>query len=222
MFLQEKTWEETWGTVDWKRPNMAIQQVSSFLKMWTDTEIKDPKGETVFMKAALTGNLKSCALLLKAGANINAVNNEGKSTLILAIEQHRHRNTCAFVKKLIGAGTDINLQDKGGNNALMHAVMQRLHSVIQVLIDHKSDLNQENYRQETALALALKGRDEVATVMLLNAGASSGNPWSMYVPKCFRERVEQGVGKSPMSPQNTSPYLVAKQSGPGKDHQNKR
>ena len=127
MLLQEKTWKETWGTVDWKRSWVAIQQVSSFFKTRTDTEIKDPNGETVLMKAAFTGNIKICEMLLKAGANVNAVDNEGKSTLILTTEHHLHRNICKFMKTLIRAGADINLQDKEGNNALMHAVMQRAH-----------------------------------------------------------------------------------------------
>ena len=212
MLLQGKTWEETWGTVDWGKPWLAVKQVSSLLENGTPTEIPDAKGETVFMKVAQTGNIKISKMLLKAGANINAVNNEGKSTLILIIEHHLHRNVCNPIKTLIKAGIDVNLQDKDGNNALMHAVMQRAHAVVQLLIDHKADVNKENHHQETALTLALKRGDEIATVALLNAGASSR--LMRYVRPSFKERIN--------SKMNARPCLVAKQSESGKDYQNRK
>lgn len=47
-------------------------------------EAKDAQGCTPLLRAALTGNDKACKLLLAAGANRHAVNNEGASALHLA------------------------------------------------------------------------------------------------------------------------------------------
>ena len=68
-------------------------------------------------------------------------------------------------------GVDINVKDKNGNTALMHAASNGKSSTTKILLGAGVDVNAKNKRRNTALMLAV-WYDHIDTVeVLLNAGA---------------------------------------------------
>jgi ankyrin repeat protein len=69
-------------------------------------------------------------LLLKCGANINAINKEnGETALHNAVKQGREKT----VKLLVMNGIDVNILDKNGKTALDYAVMSDRSDIIRIL-----------------------------------------------------------------------------------------
>jgi len=97
--------------------------------------------------------------LLDAGADVNALNGGGDSSLILASDQ----NNPGMVKLLIGAGANINAKDANGQTALMRAIsvdfiaQDQYLATIKALINSESDLNVQDDDGFTALVHASLG-----------------------------------------------------------------
>jgi ankyrin repeat protein len=68
--------------------------------------------------AGATGRARIVALLLHAGADVNATDARGTTALMLAAE---NVDTAATVDALLEAGSDPNLKDKEGRTALQIA-----------------------------------------------------------------------------------------------------
>jgi ankyrin repeat protein len=80
------------------------------------------------MRAAIHRNLESAAYLLKRGAGLNLVDEDGKTALILAVDinlvQTHHGPappSKAVVMALLDAKADVKTQDKTGKNAINYA-----------------------------------------------------------------------------------------------------
>ncbi len=73
-----------------------------------DPNIANRAGVTPLMTAAFLGFSEGADLLLRLGARVNAVNNQGESALHLAVQ----RGDVAMVRLLLDARADPNLQDR--------------------------------------------------------------------------------------------------------------
>jgi ankyrin repeat protein len=124
-------------------------------------DVNNPRneaGKTALMAAALHGQPECIALLLEAGADINARDRNGETALMGATLNGHF----ACVKLLLEAGADVNLQDEEGENALMKAVSPDGHRALKparvecakLLIKAGADVNAKDRAGSTALRRA--------------------------------------------------------------------
>jgi ankyrin repeat protein len=79
---------------------------------------RDAQGNTAFMVAVANGNLEAAQELLDRGADINAVNAEGKTALMLA--ELSDMTTGAEIAWLVDSGADENIKDHAGMTAMQY------------------------------------------------------------------------------------------------------
>jgi beta-lactamase regulating signal transducer with metallopeptidase domain/ankyrin repeat protein len=89
------------------------------------------------LKAVKDGNIEKVKSLIAVGANVNAADNEGTTTLIFAIVSD-HRDV---VELLLAKGADINAKDKRDCAPMIHAVWNRNLDIINLLLDNRADVN---------------------------------------------------------------------------------
>lgn len=95
-----------------------------------DVNAIDDKGKTALMFATEKNSVDVAKILIAAGANINAKENEyGETALMYAAAQ----NALDVAKLLIEAGTNINAKNYGGKTALMLAEENDAADVIELL-----------------------------------------------------------------------------------------
>ena len=115
------------------------------------TETVDLTGNTALMWAAAP---EVTNLLLDAGANVNAVNNDGliigQETLMLAIED----GNSELVKKVSDLGIDLNFIDSYNNSPLMLATKKMNNDVVKMLISLGADTKLANKDGKIALDFA--------------------------------------------------------------------
>jgi len=153
------------------------KSVQSFLKKYpTYIDVVDgiylnPNNYTVctaLMAASFNGHTEVVSLLLKAGADVNAKNNDGETALMLA-SAFGHTE---IVSLLLKAEADVNAKDKQGWTALMDASCSGHTEVVSLLLKAGADVNAKPNYGETALMLASDfGHTEVVSLLLLKAGA---------------------------------------------------
>ena len=123
---------------------------------------------------AARGAHRGIVALLATLSDVDARTDRGATALMLAVEKppedrvkppHRVHG---IIQTLLEAGADPNLQDEGGNTALMWAVYGRDPGAISLLAWAGADLELENERGETALWIA-DARGNTEMVDLLHA-----------------------------------------------------
>ncbi|AEX62044.1 putative ankyrin repeat protein [Megavirus vitis] len=109
-------------------------------------------------------------LLLKRGANINAVDMYGNSALMLACSQ----NDVELAELLIRSGIDVNIKSNCNMTALISAAYNSGHNnnidLIKLLLEHGADVNFINIYGRTALDAACDYKnkcDNLQTIKLL-------------------------------------------------------
>ncbi|MDT4897463.1 MAG: ankyrin repeat protein 50 [Acidobacteriota bacterium] len=110
--------------------------------------------------------------LMKAGADINAVDSDGSTTLMEAIGYHKEE----VAKILLRAGAHVNARDKPGRTALMRAAFSSTLDFVSLLIKSGADVNAADARGQTALVYAADSPYVVVradvTKALIAAGAN--------------------------------------------------
>ncbi len=119
--------------------------------------------------AAIAGNENALRFMLSHGAQIDALDEDGRPALVMAC--HRARTTTAIA--LIQANADLNLLDGRKQTALMFAAREGLLDVVNAMIAAKAPLDLQSTDGFTALYFAaLHGHTDVV-VALRNAGANT-------------------------------------------------
>jgi ankyrin repeat protein len=90
--------------------------------------------------------------LLDEGADIESVDNEGKTPLMNAIYS-KHKD---LAKLLIGKGANVNVKEPNGWSPLMFAIMHGQADIVKSLIKAGADVNAKTKDGETALQRAEK------------------------------------------------------------------
>jgi ankyrin repeat protein len=104
---------------------------------------------------------KNVEMLIAAGANIKAVDNDGQTSLMLALQ----KDFVETIKVLLKAGPrpSINAKSKAGRTALMYAIEARGYFVVEkvkLIMAAGADVNIADNQGRTALMIARETRDE--------------------------------------------------------------
>lgn len=160
--------------------------------------ITAPQYDAQLVAEAAKGSVKRMQLLLLAGADVNAVDDEGSSPLRAAI-MSQNTNAVKFLIEngadvshpgkqgetpiftavrnrnndvrdlLIAAGARMDSVDKDGNTLLMVAAEAGNKAFVQKLLEHGIEVNESNAEGNTAIHLSVS--DVELLKLLLNAGA---------------------------------------------------
>jgi ankyrin repeat protein len=106
----------------WAAENGWVPMVTFLLEKGADIEAKNSAGQTALFLPGIfnddENHLACVRALLEKGAVINAVDNDKRTPLMIAIS-HAHPATAAL---LLSKKADVNLADKLGQTALIHCV----------------------------------------------------------------------------------------------------
>ena len=125
----------------------------------TDLEELDIYGKTPLIQAAYDGDLEAVKELIQDGANVDAQDNNGMSSLMWASNNILLcRDLCGnylfIVRELLDAGANPDLQEDAGWTALMLAVRSRSYNIVNELIAAGADISIRSDYEGTALLLA--------------------------------------------------------------------
>ena len=124
-------------------------------------------GTALMWAAAANENPEVISILLEAGADLNAKDEDGRTALMWAAE-----NTPEVVSVLLRAGADINVRDNYGSTVLIRAAQNCENpDVITVLVEAGADVNAKNNDGDTALIRAAQLGTPDGISALLGAGA---------------------------------------------------
>ena len=146
--------------------NGHVRSIDLLLEHGADINARDSAGKTPLALAALQGQTKVVEVLIKKDADVNTVNNKGNTPLIHAIDQPE------IVRLLLEAGATQKIDQLGyaGSGALHVAIKLKQPEVIELLLIHGANINLQNGKGQTPLAIA-KGFNKKAVPLLLANGA---------------------------------------------------
>jgi ankyrin repeat protein len=127
------------------------------------------KDHTPLLLASKYGRKYVAEVLISNGADVNAIDNDGNTPLMLVAGYHYHRG---IVKLLIDAKVDVNAQNRKGETALMKGAMHGHADVLKLLINANADVDTKANNGITALTMAAAG-GHVDAVNVLKAAAKS-------------------------------------------------
>jgi ankyrin repeat protein len=171
------------------------EAVRALLQRKADVNAPQVDGTTALHWAVRLDDLETADLLIRAGANVSAVNRAGATPMQLAALN----GNAAMVEKLIKAGADSNVPlTQYGDTALMMASRTGKTDAINVLLDGGAKVNtRETWGGTTALMWAVSERHPAAAKMLIDHGADV-NARSNFVPAANGRGFE---GRTPVAPQ---------------------
>jgi ankyrin repeat protein len=216
--------------------NRTASLVKLLLRKGADPEIA-ASGEdrwTPLMTAAWFGNEAIVKALLEKGAALERRDAQGRTPLLLAIENGEYSGEKRTALFLIQKGADIHAKDGQGNTPLILASRQDLPKLVKLLLKKGADPKEKNLAGEDASCFlganpanqklfdAVEA-DSAARVAKAIAGGATPNARrsSGYTPllvavegsyfNAFRALLEHGADPSVESPEGESPLQLAKQ-----------
>jgi ankyrin repeat protein len=123
----------------------------------SDVNAKYPSGKTELMWAALKRDIDKVRALLAKGADINARDPDGSTTLELAVKFFwgKDKREEELVSLLISAGADVNLANVLGDTPLMYATYTK-GRLVNLLLKAGADVNARDKNGRTALIWAVQ------------------------------------------------------------------
>jgi ankyrin repeat protein len=156
-----------------------LNKVKSLLEAdSTLLESKDGDGNTPLNVACGAFQVTAAHFLIDMGANVNARNNYGLTTLHRAIGGKGR--DIDLIRKLISKGADVNARLDRGITALHFAAMTDNLNVVQLLIDQRADLNAcDNICYGTVLhtAINISPNEDIAK-LLVESGTKINQKYS--------------------------------------------
>ena len=117
------------------------------------------------LNAVLVGDVDKVEICIQAGANIEAINRYGYTSLMLAA----CKNSTAVVAQLIAAHANIEAADQYGRTALMAAAQRGHTAVVVQLIEAHANIEATDQYGNTALRIAARKNHPGAAFCILRA-----------------------------------------------------
>ncbi len=161
-----------------------------------DIDISVSSGAPALQDAVRQDDLEGVARIIRAGADVNAVNAYGVAPLFIACTNAN----AAIVRKLLDAGADPNAVDARGATALMMAARTEGGSeAVKALLDRGAKVNLKDQElQQTALMWAVRENQPDSVRLLLAHGAELNARTRMGTRPPWRapnsEKSSHGVG----------------------------
>jgi ankyrin repeat protein len=130
-------------------------------------EVEEDSQRTGLHIAAINGNLQIAAILIKAGARIDARDNLGDTPLLYAAE-HGHLE---MAKLLIDVGAQVDAENKNGMTALMAAAKGGDVEMVRTLLARGANPNKSDYTGRDSLGWALDSHRSAVVAILKDAQA---------------------------------------------------
>ncbi len=163
-------------------------------------EAKQKELDDAFLNACLEGSLDDVKRTLRAGAFVNAQNNNGSSALALACcrEASGREGTLEIVKFLLSRRCLISVANKWGQNAVNWAAQHASAEVMKLLLSKEPHLSRsKDHDNKTPLAFVCRFRfdDDAVRIaeLLLDAGADiekGDNGWTPLLQACLNGRAD--------------------------------
>ena len=149
----------------------ALDAINVLLNAGADPNIADQKGYTCLIYATNNQCPKEVLqALTDHEADVNAVNNDGATALLLACNAGQRELVCL----LLTAGADTSIVDVHGDTCL-HKLLYRDHDhdheTLQMLLEHGVSVNARNKNRQTAYMLACEQGNIDVQYALVHAGA---------------------------------------------------
>ncbi len=139
-----------------------------FLASGSDIDVKDRYGRTPLHHAAYFGHYKIAELLIKKGADVNAMEAKSKIT---PLHWSAWRGHIEMAKLLISNGSDVKAKNKGGGHPLHEAAGAGYTNIAALLISKGAEVEAKDYFSQTALDCAIKhNRTETADLLRKHGG----------------------------------------------------
>ncbi|XPS73182.1 hypothetical protein M3J09_005333 [Ascochyta lentis] len=147
-----------------------------FKNSQADVLAQDSFGLTLLHWAVQCADQKPVEVLLKAGADVNAVCRQGMPALMHAMKSS---SSAEFCEALIEFGADVNSVDKGGYTVLDYALRSTstCDRTIELLLRSGFDMHHKTYNQDNVLVRAvLSNASARACALLMDSGAELDRP----------------------------------------------
>lgn len=137
--------------------------------------------ETVLLKAAKKGLMRTSSLLIELGASLSAADSQGQNALLRVVSgaEYYSDDRAQLIRFLINKGMNINDVDFEGNTGLMFAASEGNVELTQLLLQLGADTNKQSATGETALHKVLNTEQEIdsdeqakITTLLINNKAN--------------------------------------------------
>ena len=166
---------------------------------------KDRDNNTVLMEAASGGSVENVKLILDAGADLKAINENGQTALMKAVKlDHTYspEQRLPIIELLLSKGADINQKDNSGQTPLLLSVDQYMSEsggvishpeVVKLLLDRGADVHAVNQRGDNAFMITT-------------------NTWrgSLEIAKLL---VEKGINLNSQNEKGTTALMIAVEGG---------
>ena len=146
------------------------EERAEMLRALKNIDIAGKKGKTPLLLVqgtnhTITPSLALTPVLIEMGADVNHVDEDGNTALLLQADNYCFKDT---MKALIKAGADVNARNKYGNTPLHLTLTSGNCEIARLLIKKGADYNVANEKRITPVQIAVeKGYDEVLAVMEL-------------------------------------------------------
>lgn len=146
-----------------------VEYILENFKKLIEIDQRDDVQATPLILATLGGNLNIVKMLLNNGADINARNWNGHSSLQYACSKGWH----TIVEYLLENNADINIRDKYGDTCLHRTVVLGRLEILQLLLNHTKNLNVncQNIVGNTPLFVACEDEQSSCALLLIEHGA---------------------------------------------------
>ena len=142
----------------------APADMELLIKLGADPNQVTSDGGRLLHRAIPIRNINAIQVLLRAGADVNGRDTDGRTPLIVAGDYSYE--ALPMVKLLVEAGADLNAQDSKGNTALLLAIGQTA-KIDAYLIEHGADVNLASHEGLTPLMRAAeRGAFDIARALI--------------------------------------------------------